>query len=312
MRLDSPTVLLTAQPTYSRQSLEFAVDRVLSAALGGQTLRTARVLLKPNLITARYGTLPCTDAQLIGAVGQWFSDHGARSAIGDSPAFGSARTVLTAIGAFPLLQKLAIPVVEFRRKREITLSSGHRAALAAEALDCDLLINLPKVKAHGQMRVTLAVKNYFGCVSGLHKPWWHMVHGGGKGRFAELLVELLRVLPAGCTVADGILAMHTTGPIHGSPYPLGVIAAGTNPVAIDTALLAVLGLSAGKSPLWLAAQRAALRGTDLAALEFPLARPAELAVADFIVPETLDPVRFDLVQFIRSALRRLLLRTLGR
>ena len=36
--------------------------------------------------------------------------------------------------------------------------------------------------------------------------------------FADLLVELLAVLPAGCTVVDGMVAMHRTGPIHGEPF----------------------------------------------------------------------------------------------
>jgi uncharacterized protein (DUF362 family) len=233
-------------------------------------------------------------------------------AIGDSPSFGSARAVLDAIGALPLLHKLSVPVVEFRQVRETILPCGRKAALASAALDCDLLVNLPKVKAHSQMRVTLAVKNYFGCLSGFHKPWWHMVHGGGSGQFTHLLVDLLAVLPPSLTLVDGITAMHVTGPVHGEPFPLGIMAGGVNPVAVDTALLTLLGIDHRQSPLWLAAHRAGMMGTNPAELRFPLARPEELAKPGFLVPADLGPVRFNPCRFVSGSMKRLLLGVMGR
>jgi uncharacterized protein (DUF362 family) len=312
MRLDSTIVSLMAQPTYEQQTLDAAVDRLLASSLDWGTLRTARVLLKPNLITARNGLLACTDGRFIAAVARWFTAMGAAVVVGDSPAFGSAQSVLAAINALSPLQRLGVPVVEFRQVREIVLPCGHKAAMAAVVMDCDLLINLPRVKAHSQMRVTLAVKNLFGCLSGFHKPWWHMVHGGNNGRFAELLVDLLTVLPSCSTLVDGIVAMHQTGPVHGTPHPLGIIACGANPVAIDTGLLALLGVEPLRSPLWRAAHQAGLGGTDVMELVFPLATPAELAARNFVVPEVLGPVRFDPFRFVKNSMKRALLRTFGR
>ncbi|WP_319588333.1 DUF362 domain-containing protein [uncultured Desulfobulbus sp.] len=312
MRLDSTIVSLMAQPTYEQKALDAAVDQLLASSLDWGTLRTARVLLKPNLITARNGLLACTDGRFIAAVARWFAAMGAQVAVGDSPAFGSARSVLEGINALSPLQMLGVPVVEFRQVREIALPCGHKAAMAAVVMDCDLLINLPRIKAHSQMRVTMAVKNLFGCLSGFHKPWWHMVHGGNNGRFAELLVDLLAVLPSCSTLVDGIVAMHQAGPVHGAPYPLGIIAFGTNPVAIDTGLLTLLGVDPLHSPLWRASHRAGLGGTNVAELVFPLATPAELAVRDFAVPETLGPVRFDPFRFVKNSMKRALLRTFGR
>jgi uncharacterized protein (DUF362 family) len=220
--------------------------------------------------------------------------------------------VLEAINALSALHKLGVPVVEFRRTREVLLPCGQKAAMAAAAMECDLLVNLPKVKAHSQVRVTLAVKNLFGCLSGFHKPWWHMVHGGDNGRFAELLVELLSVLPAGYTVVDGIVAMHRTGPVHGESYPLGVLAGGVNPVAVDTGLLTLLGVDPRQSPLWCAAHQAGLTGTTVEDLIFPLANPAGLAVSDFVVPMELGPIRFNPFRFVKNAMKRTLLRVLER
>ena len=308
MRLDCSVVALTAHSTYEQPSLNAAIDELLGPVPLGN-LRGQQVLLKPNLITARNGLLACTDGRFITAVARWFLDMGARVIVGDSPSFGSARSVLRAIGALPELEKLAVPAVEFRQAKEVMLPCGQRAMLATAALECDLLVNLPKVKAHSQMRLTLAVKNLFGCVVGFHKPWWHMVHGGTDGKFADLLVDLLNVLPSGCTVVDGIVAMHGTGPIHGEPHSLGILAAGRNPVAVDTALLTVLGIDPHLVPLWCAANRATLSGTRIEDLSFPLSPPDAMVVQPgFAVPETLTPVRFNPLRFGKNAMKRMMLR----
>lgn len=311
MQLNSTTVALTAQSSYRQPSLDQAFDRLLSVCDHPATLRTARVLLKPNLITARNGVLACTEGRFILAAARWFLDRGARVAVGDSPAFGSARSVLAAIGVLPVLHSLGVTVTEFGRQQPTVLASGLTIPLATAALDCDLLVNLPRVKAHSQVRVTLAVKNCFGCVAGFHKPWWHMAHGGVDGRFAALLVELLAVLPPSLSLVDGIVAMHCTGPIHGRPFPLGVMAAGINPVAVDTALLSLLGIDPCQCPLWLAADRAAIRGTGVADLVLPLASPAEMRVSGFVVPDTLGPIRFNPFSFVKSSITRLLVRLRG-
>lgn len=308
MELDSLSVALMAMPAYAEHDLDAAMDRLLAPAFDGANPRSARVVIKPNLISARNGRLACTDTRIICAVARWFLAQGATVVVGDSPAFGSARSVLRAIGALPDLGRLAVPVVEFRMGTEIVLSCGHKAVMAAAAMDCDLLVNLPKVKAHSQMRVTLAVKNLFGCVAGFHKPWWHMVHGGRHGRFAELLVELLAVLPRSFTLVDGVVAMHHTGPVHGVPYPLGVLASGANPVAVDSGLLGLLGVDPHRCPLWLVSHHAGLKGTDVRELLFPLATPADLAVRNFVVPEVLGPVRFNPFRFAKNAIKRAVLR----
>jgi uncharacterized protein (DUF362 family) len=308
MQLNSTTVALVSQLSYQQPLLDQTVDHLLSMIDDLGTLRTARILLKPNLITARNGSLPCTEGRFITAVARWFLEQGAQVAIGDSPAFGSARAVLDAIGALSTLQSLGVPVVEFSRTQPIILPCGQPAAMAAAAMECDLLVNLPRVKAHSQMRVTLAVKNYFGCLSGFHKPWWHMAHGGNNGRFAALLLDLLAVLPPSLSLVDGIVGMHQTGPIHGEPFSLGVMSCGVNPVAIDTALLVLLGIDSSQSPLWRAACQAGIQGTVLEDLVFPLAAPVGLRVQGFVVPDELGPVRFNPFRFVRNSLKRLLLR----
>jgi len=160
------------------------------------------------------------------------------------------------------------------------------------------------VKAHSQLFVTLAVKNYFGTVVGFQKAWWHLRYGNHAEQFASHLVDLLTVLPAGVTLVDGIVAMHGTGPISGRPFSLGLVAGAINPVALDTALLQILGLDPTQSVIWQECANRDLAGIDPARLDFPLLKPAGISVNNFKAPTTLNPVSFNPLRMLISAFRR--------
>jgi len=307
MDLISNDVYLEKCSDYTDQKLMDCCNRMLTPCISSN-LSSTRVLLKPNLITARMGKLACTEGTFILAVAQWFLDQNAHVSIGDSPAFGTSTSVLQKLGIADALRKLPVSITDFTHVRTVTLPSGIRAGMAVDALDCDLLVNIPRVKAHAQLRVTLAVKNLFGCLVGMRKPLWHMVHGGKCGGFTDHLVELLSVLPSGITLVDGITAMHQTGPMGGRSFPLEVIACSRNPVAIDRAMLSILGLAPEMSPLMESCIKMGLNGTDLNYLDFPLSTPDELEVDCFEVPETLNNVRFNPFNFFRGIARRILLK----
>lgn len=307
MQSSALSVALTRCSGYDESELDQAIARLLAAVDGPLSPRSGRVLLKPNLLSARFGGLACTDGRFILAVARCLVDQGAMVSVGDSPAFGDAETVLASIGALEGLRRLGVRVDNFKVKRRVRLASGVRASLAAEALDCDLLVNLPKIKAHAQVRVTLAVKNTFGCLVGLRKPLWHMVHGGKAGRFESLIVELLDLLPPGLSLVDGVRVMSRTGPLLGEGLDAGLLGCSANPVALDTALLAVLGVAPEDSPLWRACARLDLPGHRLEDLDFPLLDPMAARVEGFRVPLHLNPIRFRPTRFLRGNLRRLLI-----
>jgi uncharacterized protein (DUF362 family) len=254
----------------------------------------ATVLLKPNLVAAGSGPdhLACTSPEFVGAVAEWCLGHGASVKVGDSPAFGSGRMVMRACGMAEVLKPLGVELVNFSRSRPVKMPCGLTVPLATAAFDCDVLVNLPKVKAHNQLYVSLAVKNYFGLVIGWRKALHHAVNGDVAHRFEELLVDLLALFPAVCSVLDGIIAMHRTGPMQGEKFPLQLIGASFDPVALDSAVMRTIGADFAKSQLWMECQRRGLAGTDLAALEFPLQNPEDFAAEGFILPARLSPVTF--------------------
>jgi len=77
--------------------------------------------------------------------------------------------------------------------------------IAKEVFDADVIINLPKLKTHNSMLLTLGVKNTFGCIVGLRKPEWHLRTGVEVDKFAELIVLIHKAVSPFMTILDGIL-----------------------------------------------------------------------------------------------------------
>ena len=304
MLIDSSSVALLHCKQYRQQEITEAVAQFCGALQFNVTAGT-RVLLKPNLLSGRSSEhLACTHPEFVAAVAQWFVDHGAQVLMGDSPAFGTAQGVMRNTGIEKALGKLPVELINFDRSSRITLSGGVKVKVARAALECDMLINIPRVKAHSQFYVTLAVKNYFGTVVGFQKPVWHLRYGVQEDRFASHLLDLLEVLPAGMTIIDGIVAMHGTGPLSGEPLSLGLIGGALNPVALDSALLRILRLDFEKSVLWQECAKRVLVGSDPNRLDFPLLKPADFTASGFQAPAFLKPVSFNPLRMVASGCKR--------
>jgi uncharacterized protein (DUF362 family) len=89
------------------------------------------------------------------------------------------------------------------------------------------------------------------------------------------LVALARRAMPHLSVVDGWLGMHREGPRHGTPIPLGVVVAGTDPVAVDAVAAAVMGFDPRQIGYLHYAERAGLGIADLARITIvgePIAR----------------------------------------
>ncbi len=126
-------------------------------------------------------------------------------------------------------------------------------------------------------------------------------------KFFDRLIRIPAAFPSSLNIIDGVVAMHESGPINGTPYPLSLLAASTNAVAADRALHTILGVEPKHSPLMAACQQANLQGAKLSQLSFPLSTPEDLQVNDFQVPTTLNPVRFNPFRFLSCIVRRFFL-----
>lgn len=301
-------VVLQNCDTYDRSAIAELVDVMVGHLRLSGSLCGKVVLLKPNLISSSGPPLACTNSEFIAGVASWFLDQGARVLLGDSPAFGSAEKVCRALGIAEALKGMDVKMVHFITPVRRRLAGGVVVAVAREALECDLFVGLPKIKAHNQMFVTMAVKNMFGIVKGVNKAMLHMVHGDTHERFAGIILDLVSLLPSQLHLADGIEAMHRSGPLDGSPLALNCVAASRCPVALDTALLDLLELDQSRSPLWRVASKRELAGSEFNNLRYPLLSPQNFHGSGFMVPDTLNGIRFNLFRFLRGLVKRVILK----
>ncbi|ERN41316.1 hypothetical protein KR51_00021190 [Rubidibacter lacunae KORDI 51-2] len=307
----SPQVSLLRATRYDAPHLQTAIAQVLTPFGGMESFVKAgdRVLLKPNLLTGSKPRRECvTRPEIVAAVAESVKAAGGTPFLGDSPAFGSARGVAAANGYGPLLESMDLPVVEFSGQRYGTASDTfEHLRLSKEAMDADVVINLPKVKSHCQLTLTLGVKNLFGCVPGKMKAWWHMEAGKDADRFGEMLVETARTIAPDLTLIDGIVGHQGNGPSAGEPRPLGVLGAASDVFALDCALAALLQVDPQQVPTLAASQRLGLC-PDLDAIAFPLERPKDLAIDDWQLPADVHAIDFGAPRVVRSLFKHLYIR----
>jgi uncharacterized protein (DUF362 family) len=304
-------VVLQRCDSYDRSVIAELIDLVMCHFEHLGSLHGTTVLLKPNLISSSGPGLACTHGGFVAGVALWFLGQGAKVLVGDSPAFGSAVKVCQNQRISEALQGLDVKLIDFISPVRIELSSDCAVTVAREALECDLFVGLPKIKAHKQMFVTMAVKNVFGIVKGVNKAMLHMVHGDSHARFAAIILDLVSLLPSQLHLADGIEVMHRSGPLDGSSLALNCLAAARCPVALDTAMLSVLELDPNKSPLWLAAAQRGLAGSDLDNHRYPLLSPQNFHGSGFEAPVALNGIRFNPFRFLLGLVKRVVLKVSG-
>lgn len=254
--------------SYDWPHLKGEFDALMDRLGGRDAIRKGmRVLVKPNLLSAaKPGQAVLTHPLVVRAAVEYILERDARPEVGDSQAIGSFDRILRENGIDQALEGLPVTVREFRDSVPVDVGPPFgKIELAREVLTADAVLNLPKLKTHSQMAMTLGVKNLFGCVVGYRKAEWHLRAGVDRDVFARLLVGIARTVRPAFTVMDGILAMEGEGPgKSGTPRALGILLAATDPFALDEAVCRIVGLPPEKLPTWRAGQEAGLPGEEVA------------------------------------------------
>jgi uncharacterized protein (DUF362 family)/Pyruvate/2-oxoacid:ferredoxin oxidoreductase delta subunit len=253
-----------------------------------------RIALKPNLLL---GATPeqaiTTHPALAAAVAVAVREAGAHPVVVESPGSGIVHTKSVIERVY---RKTGYREAADRYGFELSLDMDWQAVSHPQArlvrrlevmtpiLQADGVINLAKFKTHTFMIFTGATKNLFGVIPGLNKVGYH-----GKladpGRFADMLLDVAGFVRPRLSIVDGILGMEGKGPgTGGKPRELGVLLAGTDPVAVDVACCRIAGIEAAAVPVLASARERGLwsgRPTDIETLGVPV---AELQVKDFAMP----------------------------
>lgn len=242
-------VYFAAAANYDQQTVDAAVERLFCQLPAAQALGGKRVLLKPNLLAKHTPERAVTThPAMVRAVIRAVRRRGAASiTVADSPGGvynpGILRSIYKVSGLTDVCREEGAALYTDCKSREVPAKGQmvKQFTLLEPVLDCDVIINLPKLKTHMMTGLSAATKNLFGCIPGLQKAEWHM-RFPDKERFGGMLVDLLCTVKPGFAILDGILAQEGDGPAGGTPRMVGIVAAAEDHLQMDLALCRMLGI----------------------------------------------------------------------
>lgn len=224
---------------YDVKSLEHLIKNAIKE-LGLDLKNKKSAILKPNIvIPATSKSAIITHPSVTEAMVNVLEENGfERIFIGEGAGLGADESrVFDQSGYNSLATK--------KNLRVVNLNKAHRTELEWEygtikipqiILDCDLYINLPKMKTHGQTVVTLAMKNQKGLLSGSDKKRFH------TWGLHQPLVELAKVITPDLNIVDAIKCMEGEGPLNGKKKKVGALVIGENILEVDMACCLIMDI----------------------------------------------------------------------
>jgi uncharacterized protein (DUF362 family) len=107
--------------------------------------------------------------------------------------------------------------------------------IAKTVLEADFLINVPVMKTHVAVGISVGMKNLMGTISAEQKKKFHYFG------VAESVIDLNTVVKPQLCIADGTVAGEGDGPMANSPVGFQTLLAGTDNRRVDTVCARVMG-----------------------------------------------------------------------
>ncbi len=295
---------------YNPDLLRASLERIFKAFGGISNVIKSdwRVIVKPNLIAKRFESQ--TNPVLTVEIAKMIKETGANVIIADSPAWASIRYNARHSGLLELAEQADIPVRQLSKPKKVENPKGkyfRTLIISEDALKADAIINVPKLKAHQQLKLSGAVKNMFGCVPGKLKAWWHFhaTSSDDESRFPIMIVETCEMLRPVFTIVDAIDAMEGFGPISGPLRKIGALIGSHNPIAADIVSAKLVNCELDSLPVLVAARHLGLKPVNFDEIELSGDTIDTICVEDFEFPE-LIPIRFSLVRVAKSVAKQLM------
>ena len=201
------------------------------------------VALKPNIVTGRVERLGVTtDPRVVAAVIKLCKEAGASKMQVVEGAEYASKTdeAFVNSGIKEVIDELGAEMVDVDRNELVKLKVPEPLLLeevevSKEFMDADVRINIPVMKTHDQLDVTLGVKNLKGIIPKRDKSMFHKV-GVVKG-----ILDLNKAVTVDLTVLDCIVAMEGLGPALGPKVELNTIISSGNIFALDRVASRIMG-----------------------------------------------------------------------
>jgi uncharacterized protein (DUF362 family) len=245
-------VFLARGQRYDGPLVQTIRDGLAAVEFDSAWVRGRRVLLKPNLVE------PCrecphltTHPSLVLAAAEVFRDFGAEVVVGEGP--GHVRDTQMALiesGMEEALRGEKLSFADLNYDDAPAVPNRGRTSKLAElffprsVLEADLIVSMPKLKTHHWVGMTASMKNLYGTLPGLIYGWpKNVLHYAG---IPQTVVDINASLPRSIAIVDAILCMEGDGPIMGTPKPMGLVAVGLNPTAVDATCSRIIGIDPGR------------------------------------------------------------------
>lgn len=199
-----------------------------------------KVLLKLNLLMKKDPEEGVTTHPIfVQALGDIIKEHGCTVIIADSPGGPFNKTLLKGVYRACGIEKIAKESNFILNYNTNGVTKGHSTGeiltdiTFIEILEqVDKIISLSKLKTHGMMKFTGAVKNMYGIIPGLIKAEYHFQYPELKN-FSNMLVDVCSYKVPVLSFMDGIVGMEGDGPSSGDLRKVGAVVASSSPYALD-------------------------------------------------------------------------------
>lgn len=290
-------VHITDCQDYSYPKVEAAVFECFEAMpeLKGKLFYGARVLIKTNLVMRKSPEeAVTTHPVVVEAIVRYLQKLGCKPIIGDSPGgpFNewNLKGVYKASGMLEVAEKTGcelnydIGVAEVQNNKAKLLKTMLIIKIAEEV---DFVISAAKLKTHGMMTYTGAVKNLFGVIPGITKAEYHFKMNNAEN-FAEHLLDICQYVNPIVSIIDAVDGLEGDGPTAGIKKHVGLIMASTSPYTLDAAAVKVMGINPRIVPTIAAAEARGLISSNIKDIEITGVNLEDIKIEPFILPKSIN------------------------
>lgn len=276
------------------QDLILEKVRELFAVHGGIARYAApgrNVVIKPNLVGKKKPEAAATThPALVWAVAKLCVEQGANVTIAESSGGAYEPGALKSLYQVCGMTQAAMDAgAVLNYDTSITHVENSDDAMYLKHLDlitpvvkADTVISLSKLKTHGMMVYTGAVKNTFGCIAGLEKAEYHFKMSD-YDEFSNCIIDIHLASKVSLNIIDAVIGMERDGPTAGDPRQVGLLISSPNAFDADLAAVGVIGVSPSRVPVLKNAIARSLCPASYTELELTGASVASVAVPDFVV-----------------------------
>ena len=236
--------------TYDVEAVKPALEEALNAVNGLDFVMPGmKIIIKPNLVSFKKpDAAATTHPALLEALVEMLLARGADVTIGDSPGGPHSLPLLNRVYAatgMDRVEKLGAKLNRNMNEKNVDFPEGKvlKNFTYTEYLDeADAIIDFCKLKSHGMLGMSAAVKNLFGTIPGLKKPEVHYKFQN-DAEFADMLVDLNEYFKPRLAICDAVVGMEGNGPTAGTPRQIGAIIASKSTYYADVVGAELIGMN---------------------------------------------------------------------